>query len=117
MLSIVTSNESERLRARDRMSSLVNSELDEDILHVRFDGLGCNAERAGDLFVRLALGNQFENGALAWAQRFPYAAHLLLGIGPVQRAPTLQAPVDVGSLFFRARRAFRALPGPLQPCA
>jgi hypothetical protein len=80
MVSIVTSNESERLRARDRMSSLVNSKLDEDILHVRFDGLRCNAERAGDLFVRLALGNQFENGALAWAQRFPYAAHLLLRI-------------------------------------
>jgi hypothetical protein len=53
-----------RRRARD----CTRAELNEDMLDVRFDGLGCDAKTSCDFLVGSALGDQIEDVALADAE-------------------------------------------------
>src|SRR6266542_2240884 len=46
-----------------------NAELEEDVTHVRLDGLGAEEERRGDLAVRLAVGRHGRDLELAFRQR------------------------------------------------
>src|ERR1700674_1145073 len=81
---LLVSDQSEALGARDCLGSLVDLQLEEDALHVRFDGLGCYAERARNLLIRLALGNQLENVAFARTERLLYTGCVSPRFGLVQ---------------------------------
>ena len=51
--------------ARNGLSSFPNLELNEDMLDVRFDGLGCDGKNSCDFLVRSTLGDQIEDVSLA----------------------------------------------------
>ena len=57
------------MRARNGLRSPLDVELNEDVLDVRFDGLGCDGKNSCDFFVGSALGYQIEDVALADAER------------------------------------------------
>ena len=53
-----SADESETLRARNGLCSLLDVELNEDVLDVRFDGLGCDGKNSCNFLVGLAFGDQ-----------------------------------------------------------
>ena len=62
-------HESETLRARNGLCSLLDVELNEDMLDVRFDGLGCDGKNSCDFLVGSAFGYQIEDIAFPRAER------------------------------------------------
>ena len=56
-------DEPETLRARNGLRSFLDIELNEDVLDVRFDGLGCDAKTSCDFLVGSALADQIEDVA------------------------------------------------------
>ena len=62
---MVSADEPETVRARNGLCSLLDIELKEDMLDVRFDGLGCDAKTSCDFLVRSTLGDQIEDVSLA----------------------------------------------------
>src|SRR4051812_14515803 len=62
-------DESKTLRARNGLRPLLDIELSEDVLDVRFDGLGRDEKSSCDFLVGSALGDQIEDIALAGAER------------------------------------------------
>ena len=65
---VVSGDKPETVRARNGLCSLLDIELNEDMLDVRFDGLGCDAKTSCDFLVGSALGDQIEDVALADAE-------------------------------------------------
>ena len=51
-------HESETLRARNGLYALLDVELNEDVLDVRFNSLGCDGKNSGDFLVGSALRYQ-----------------------------------------------------------
>jgi hypothetical protein len=65
---VVSADEPETVRARNGLCSLLDIELNEDMLDVRFDGLACDAKTSCDFLVGSALGDQIEDVALPDAE-------------------------------------------------
>jgi len=57
------------LGASHRLRSLFSAELCEDVLDVRFHGLGSDGEVPCDFLVGKSLGNKLENGTFTRAER------------------------------------------------
>ena len=57
-LELWSADEAKTLRARHGLRSFLDVELNEDMLHVRFDGLGCDGKNSCNFLVGSALGNQ-----------------------------------------------------------
>src|SRR5258705_3728423 len=79
--------QAQALSASNRLGSLFDRQLVEDILDVRLYRFGSDVEGPGDLFVRLSFSDQPENAALARSQRFRDRAGSLRGARPINRGP------------------------------
>jgi hypothetical protein len=83
-------DEAKTLRARNGLRSPLDVELNEDMLDVRFDGLGCDGKNSCNFLVGSSRGYQAEDIAFPRAKRlFNCGGRSLVTLGLIARTITL----------------------------
>ena len=91
-----SADEPETLCARNGLCSLLDIELNEDVLDVRFDGLGCNGKTSCDFLIGSASSDQIEDVSLADAERLcNFGSRFRLNLRLITRALALDKAIDV----------------------
>ena len=106
-----SADEAKTLRARNGLSSPLDVELNEDMLDVRFDGLGCNGKNSRDFLVGSAVSDQIEDVALADAEGLCNCrSRTLLDLRLIARAKTLDEAIEVRHKICRISGTPRVFP-------
>src|SRR4029078_3751130 len=89
-------DEPETLRARNGLRSFLDIELNEDVLDVRFHGLGCDGKTSRDFLVGSTSSDKIEDVALADAERLCNSkSRFRLDVRLITRAIAFDEAIDV----------------------